>query len=288
MRPKHWIKNGLVFFAPLLTFKLNIEIWSGAFISFLVFCLVSSSIYLLNDTIDYFADKSHPKKRFRPIASDKLSRKNALFISFLLLFISLFTSYAINFLLMVVVFLYAFIQILYCLKFKRMPLLDIYCIAAGFLLRSISGGIAAGLFLSPWFILSVGLLALFLALEKRKAELRVYEITGILTRGVLDSYTMPLLLRLESIVSTGSFITYSLWASGPVLQGASTSWMLLTVPIVLFGIFRYQLLSDPCLKKNNEELDSENPVNILFNDIGMLFIVVFWFFSTLIISILNS
>ena len=290
-RPRHWIKNLLVFLVPLLTFRFDYEVWNAALISFLVFNFAASSIYLFNDVLDYEYDRAHPKKKFRPIASGKLSRSTAIIISFFLLLSTLLISLKLSTFLFLIIFLYIFIQIIYCLKLKKEPLLDIFCIAAGFLLRALSGGIASNLFISPWFILSVGLLALFLALEKRKAELRLYEESGINTRKVLDKYSMPLLLRLESIVSTGSFITYSLWASGPALKGASTSWMLLTVPIVLMGIFRYQFLSDPIIRKKqlNKDLniDCENPVNMLFYDKGMQTIVSTWIITAFIISALN-
>ena len=291
IRPRHWIKNLLVFLAPLLTFSFDLQIWSSAFITFLIFNLAASSIYLFNDILDYKSDQAHPKKKFRAIASGKLSRTFATIISFFLLFSALITSFNLNTFLFSIIVLYIFIQIIYCLKLKNKPLLDIFCIAAGFLLRSISGGVASSLFISPWFILSVGLLALFLALEKRKAELRIYQVTGIKTRKVLDKYSMPLLLRFESIVTSGSFITYSLWASGPSLQGASTSWMLLTVPIVLMGIFRYQFLSDPSIveKHINKDLniDCENPVNMFLHEKGMMTIVSSWLITAFIISALS-
>ena len=291
IRPRHWTKNLLVFLAPLLTFSFNYEVWSKSFISFLIFNLAASSIYLINDVIDYKSDRAHPKKKFRSIASGKLSRSNAIIISFFLLLSALISSFKLNTFLFAIIVLYLLIQIIYCLKLKKEPLLDIFCIAAGFLLRSISGGAASSLFISPWFILTIGLLALFLALEKRKAELRRYQVTGIKTRQVLDQYSMPLLLRFESIVSTGSFITYSLWASGPALKGASTSWMLLTVPIVLMGIFRYQFLSDPSIgeKQLNKDLnvDCEDPVNMFLHDKGMIIIVSSWLITAFIISALT-
>lgn len=290
-RPRHWIKNLLVFLTPLLAFQFNYEVWFAAFISFLVFNLAASSIYLFNDVLDYSSDRVHPKKKFRPIASGKLSRNTAFISSIFLIIASLFISFKLNTFLFLIILIYIFIQIIYCLKLKKEPLLDIFCIAAGFLLRSISGGVASNLFISPWFILSIGLLALFLALEKRKAELRIYEVSGINTRKVLDKYSMELLLRLESIVSTGSFMTYSLWASGPTLKGASTSWMLLTVPIVLMGIFRYQFLSDPSIRKKQiyQDLyvDSENPVNMLLHDKGMLIVVSSWIITVFFITAFN-
>ena len=126
-------------------------------------------------------------------------------------------------------------------------------------------------------------------MEKRKAELRNYENSGILTRKVLQRYSIPFLLRLENTVSSSAFITYSLWASGPSLKGATTIWMLLTVPLVLLGISRYQLLSDPSYKENliNEKIDCENPVDIFIQDRGMKLLVLFWILAVFLISLVS-
>ncbi len=190
-----------------------------------------------------------------------------------------------------VLLLYALIQLAYCLHLKRQPLLDILCIASGFLLRAIAGVLGAGIGFSPWFLLTVGLLALFLAVEKRKAELRRVESSGILTRRVLQRYSLPLLLRLESLVSTSAFMSYALWAAGPALRGASTSWMLLTVPFVLVGIFRYQLLSDPeeATRRLEEspQRSSEKPEEILLGDRGIQLTLLGWLLSVVIVGLLN-
>ena len=122
---------------------------------------------------------------------------------------------------------------------------------------------AADIPLSPWFLLTVGLLALFLAIEKRKAELRSAQNRGVVTRAVLERYSLPLLLRLESTVATSAFMCYSLWAAGPALRGATTSWMLLTVPFVLVGIFRYQLLSDPDETNRRLAVDPEHSLSLI-------------------------
>ncbi|MEH2252433.1 hypothetical protein [Nostoc sp.] len=98
---------------------------------------------------------------------------------------------------------------------------------------------------AAWFLLCTAMLALFLGIEKRKAELRLAQIRGNKPRSVLKYYSLPLLTRMENVVTTGAVVTYALWSAGPYLHGASTSWMLLTLPFVLYGIFRYQLLSDP-------------------------------------------
>jgi 4-hydroxybenzoate polyprenyltransferase len=191
-----------------------------------------------------------------------------------------------------VVLLYGLIQVSYCLQLKRMPLLDLFCIASGFLLRAIAGAVAARLTPSPWFLLTVGLLALFLAIEKRKAELRVAQSSGVMTRQVLERYSLPLLLRQESTVATSAFMTYSLWAAGPILKGAPTSWMLLTVPFVLAGIFRYQLLSDPeeteRRRESAPEQSIERPEEILLGDGGIQIILVGWLATTTLIGVINN
>ena len=188
-----------------------------------------------------------------------------------------------------VILLYGLIQVGYCLQLKRMPLLDLFCIASGFLLRAIAGVVAGGFGFSPWFLLTVGLLALFLAIEKRKAELRVAQDRGVITRMVLERYSLPLLLRLESLVATSAFISYSLWAAGPALNGAATSWMLLTVPFALVGIFRYQLLSDPEEAERRRERapdrTSEKPEEILLGDRGIQLTLCGWLLAVVLVGL---
>ena len=159
-RPRQWIKNLLVFAAPLFTFEFaDWRIWLAACVAFVSFCFVSSSIYLLNDVIDIEADRAHPVKRSRPIAGGIVSIRKALLTSSVLMLISLCMASAISAELLGFVFAYVLIQVGYCFRLKHEPLLDIFCIASGFLLRAMAGGV----FLSPWFLLTIGLLALFLA-----------------------------------------------------------------------------------------------------------------------------
>jgi 4-hydroxybenzoate polyprenyltransferase len=257
----------------------------------MVFCLISSAIYLLNDCLDVAADRAHPSKRNRPIAAGLVSVPVALLTAVLLAALSLSLAAWFTPALAGVVLLYLLIQVGYCLQLKRMPLLDLFCIASGFLLRAIAGAVAAMLPPSPWFLLTVGLLALFLAIEKRKAELRVAQNLGMITRQVLERYSLPLLLRQESMVATSAFMSYSLWAAGPVLGGAPTSWMLLTVPFVLVGIFRYQLLSDPeeadRRRGSAPEQSSEKPEEILIGDFGIQIILAGWLATTMLIGVIN-
>lgn len=291
-RPRQWTKNLLVFAAPLFAFRSEPEIWLKASGALVAFCLISSAIYLLNDCIDLVADRDHPTKRNRPIASGLVSVTGALTGAAILALLSIAMAAFIAPALSGLVMLYGLIQVAYCLKLKRKPLLDLFCIASGFLLRAVSGGVAAALPPSPWFLLTVGLLALFLAIEKRKAELRLAQDLGLVTRAVLERYSLPLLLRLESTVATSAFMSYSLWAAGPALQGAPTSWMLLTVPFVLVGIFRYQLLSDPEEAERRRTLypdrTSEKPEEILLGDCGIQLTLVGWLGTTGVIGLITQ
>lgn len=288
-RPRQWPKNLLVFAAPLFSFSLDPgALWRVAW-AMLAFCLISSSIYLLNDCLDVAADRAHPSKRHRPIAAGLVSVPSALLAAVVLAALSISLASRITPALAGVILLYALIQIGYCVQLKRMPLLDMFCIASGFLLRAIAGVVAGGYGFSPWFLLTVGLLALFLAIEKRKAELRVAQDLGVMTRKVLDRYSLPLLLRLESLVATSAFMSYSLWAAGPALKGASTTWMLLTVPFVLVGIFRYQMLSDPQEADRrillSPERTSEKPEEILLGDRGIQLILLAWLITVVVVGL---
>ena len=286
LRPKQWTKNLSVFSAPLFSFSISSDIWIAASAALIGFCLLSSSIYLLNDVVDLKNDRNHPVKKYRSIASGKVSVGQAIIVSLILLIISLLIASFINLVILTVFIAYLIIQYFYCFYLKKKPILDIFCISAGFLLRAISGGIAANLVISPWFLLSIALLALFLAIEKRKAELTISLKTGKVNRKVLKYYSIELLSRFENVVTTSSFISYSLWASGPALNGAPTQWMLITVPFVLIGIFRYQLISEKAnLNLDNLNLLScENPEEVLLKDKPIKIIVSGWIITTIIVG----
>ena len=292
LRPDQWSKNLLVFSAPLFTFEFNnFQIWITSFYAFLSFCLISSSGYLINDVLDAEADKNHKFKKFRPIAAGLLNKSNALIYSFFLAFISFFIAHSIHILLFGIIALYLLIQIAYSFTLKNKPLIDLQCIAAGFLLRAISGGIAAELNLSPWFLLCIWLISIFLAVEKRKAELIVSKNQDIISRKVLSRYSLPLLTKIENVAITSAFITYALWSAGPILNGAKTSWMLTTIPLVLAGIFRYQLISDEFnsekYSQKNINISPERPEKIIFIDRGIRYVILLWLIIVVIISFLQ-
>ena len=176
---------------------------------------------------------------------------------------------------------YALLQVAYNLKLKHTVILDVVAIAMGFVLRAYAGAAASGVELSSWFLLCTAMLALFLGVEKRKAELRLSQVKEGKQRKVLYRYSLPLLTRMESTVTTGTIMCYALWSSGPLVGGSSTSWMMLTLPFVLYGIFRYQLLSDPeeiARRANGTEHGgrTERPEEVLLSDRPMLLVVLGW------------
>lgn len=187
---------------------------------------------------------------------------------------------------------YALLQVAYNLRLKHTVILDVIAIATGFILRACAGAAATGIMLSAWFLLCTAMLALFLGIEKRKAELRLSDIKGKKSRAVLHRYTLPLLSRMESVVTNGTILSYALWSAGPIVNGASTSWMMLTLPFVLYGIFRYQLLSDPqeIARSSTEEQggQTERPDEVLLKDKPILSTVLGWIATTVTILLLKK
>lgn len=288
LRPKQWTKNLVVFAAPLFAFSINLQSLLGSLLAFTLFCAASSSFYLFNDIKDAKSDRQHPVKCHRPIAAGLVSVPVAIGIACFLLFSALAMGWFSSPALGSSILFYAILQVAYNLKLKQTPILDVISIAAGFILRAIAGAAATGVILSPWFILCTAMLALFLGIEKRKAELRLSEINGGKTRSVLKRYSLPLLIRMESTVTTSAVMSYSLWSSGPYVKGASTSWMLLTLPFVMYGIFRYQLLSDPqdISRRKGDNIEggqTERPDEVLLTDFPILITVIGWVLTVFII-----
>ena len=277
-RPNQWTKNLLVFLAPLFAFSFETQTLLTSSKAFIAFCLISSSIYLINDSIDKDKDKEHPTKKFRAIASGLVSIKSAFLLSLVYLSLSLFIGFSINIFFGFILVLYFLVQILYCFKLKQIPIIEFFCIASGFILRSVAGGVAANIFISSWFLLSVGMLSLFLAVEKRKAEIVNLRNSKLNTRKVLKSYSLTLINNFEAVLTSSTIMTYSLWAYGPSIGGSKSPLMIITIPFVMLGIFRYQMLSDikqnGILKKSNINL--ETPEKIIFTDKPVQIIVLSW------------
>lgn len=282
LRPRHWTKNLIVFAALLFDFGFSPERIAHSLFAFVAFCAISSSFYLFNDIVDIESDRRHPVKCKRPIAAGLVPVPTATVMAFCLLSVSIAWGLIHSAALGATLIGYALLQFAYNLRLKRLVLLDIITIASGFVLRAFAGAVSTGITLSVWFLVCTAMLALFLAIEKRKAELR----QGGSARSVLKRYSPSLLLRLENVATTGTLMSYALWSAGLQIKGATTPWMMLTFPFVLYGVFRYQLLSDP---KENWQIDSpqtavtvalkertERPEEVLLSDRPLLITVLAW------------
>jgi 4-hydroxybenzoate polyprenyltransferase len=293
LRPHQWTKNLIVFAAPLFAFSVSWLSLFESFTAFVLFCSVSSSFYLINDIADVESDRQHPTKCKRPIASGMVSIPVASTMAIVLMGGALGVAYWQSPRLGLVMTCYALLQVAYNLRLKRTVILDVIAIASGFILRALAGAVATDVKLSAWFLLCTAMLALFLGIEKRKAELRLAS-KGHKTRSVLKKYSLSVLNRMENVVTTSVVMCYALWSSGPKVGGASTSWMLLTLPFVLYGVFRYQLLSDHKEPKREGSTSSttrrktsERPEEILLTDLPILLTVIGWIVTSFLILLVK-
>jgi 4-hydroxybenzoate polyprenyltransferase len=239
LRPKQWTKNLLVFAALIFSIKsvsLDMLVQSAA--AFVLFCIVSGCVYIINDYIDKEADRSHPEKRYRPIASGKLHPLGALLFGSVLLCSCLVIAFILKPWFSLLLFGYFIMNVAYSIRLKQVVIIDIMVIACGFVLRAIGGGLVIDVSFTPWFLICTMLLALFLAISKRRHELYLLSHHKGEHRKVLDQYSPELLNQLNSIVTTAAIISYSLFT----FTSGHTIHLMWTIPLVMYGIFRYLYL----------------------------------------------
>jgi len=270
MRPKHWIKNVFVFAALVFAQQLHDAAMLALVVAaFAVFCLLSSSVYLLNDVADREADRRHPAKRDRPVASGALSPRAAAVASLLLAAISLVGALALSWPFAAIACTYLLFNIAYSISLKKMVILDVIIVATGFLLRAWGGAVVIGVEMSHWLILCTGLIALFLGFTKRRQEIATLERAAD-QRPILREYSLPFLDQMISIVTASSLLAYTLYAFSPeVADKLGTRWLGLTIPFVLFGIFRYLYLV-------HQRGEGDNPTELLLSDAQLLWTVLLW------------
>lgn len=239
LRPKQWTKNLLVFAALIFSIKIvTVDMWIKCIAGFLLFCSVSGCVYVLNDYLDREADSRHPEKKHRPIASGRLKPKGALAFGCILLIGSLLMAFALNPWFSLLLLGYFMINIAYSVKLKHIVIIDIMIIAFGFVLRAIGGGLVIDIAFTPWFLICTMLLALFLAISKRRHELYLLSENKGEHRRVLEQYSPELLNQLNSIVTTAAIMSYSLFT----FTSGHTIHLMWTIPLVMYGIFRYLYL----------------------------------------------
>ena len=272
LRIRQWVKN-LFIFAPIL-FSLNftnIEYLRNSVLAFLLFSIIAGNIYVLNDIIDRKKDIYHPKKKYRPIASGSLKVLPALVFSFFILIIALSAGFFFNKGFFIIALIYVVINFLYSIYLKNIAIFDVFIIAIGFVLRVMIGGKINSIYLSPWLFIVTFLLALFLGLVKRRQELVSGERDGwSSTRISLKNYSLPLIDQLISITTSATLISYIIYVLNPDIQNYfHTKDLYLTVPFVIFGIFRYLFLT--YIKEKGE-----NPEEVIFSDLPFLINLILW------------
>ncbi|MDK0957126.1 decaprenyl-phosphate phosphoribosyltransferase [Clostridium perfringens] len=273
MRPKQWIKNFFVFGALIFSYSfLNLNKTIAALIAFILFCLISSTVYIMNDILDVEKDRVHPKKRFRPIASGAISIKKATIALVVLLAISMISSFMINKGLFFILVLYFINNIFYSFKIKNIVILDVISIAVGFILRVIAGGVAIDVSLSGWILLCTFFISLFLGFEKRRNEIIKLEGKANEHRKILDDYSDELLKQFSDITLTCTVIAYSMYT----FVAYNTSYMMLTNIFVVYGLFRYKYLS---MKKG----EGGSPTETVLTDKSIIIDVILWAITSIII-----
>lgn len=240
-RPQEWIKNFFVFGGLLFSGKFNQpHDVLAATLTFACFCLVSSAGYYVNDLVDVELDRKHPKKRFRPLAAGELSEGAAKAIAPLLAIVAVGIAFAtINWEVGLMVIGYGAIQLAYSLWLKQVVIVDVMTLASVFILRVAAGAVAVDAHASEWLLLCTGMLALFLGFTKRRQEAVSELHEGTSSRPVLEHYSLPFLDQMVAMVTTGTVISYSIYAVNSPIIGNKMMW---TIPPVVYVIFRYLYL----------------------------------------------
>lgn len=242
LRPKQWTKNALLFAGYLFTIErghTSAEL-VAVVAAFGVFCAVSGATYIVNDVLDLARDRRHPTKRKRPIASGALPVPVAVIAAAVLLGGGLYGAFRLGTYFLYATAAYLLLSSLYSLALKHVVIMDVLCIAAGFVVRAAAGAFVIDVKISPWLLLCTTLLALFLGLAKRRSELISLE-DGHKHRATLGQYTAPMLDQMLNISASTTLMAYCLYTFTGT-TGTEHPAMMMTIPFVVYGLFRYLLL----------------------------------------------
>ena len=283
MRPAQWTKNLFVFAALIFSqrfFSAPLLLkTAGAFLSF---CVISGAFYIFNDLHDREEDRAHPKKSQRPIAKGEISPSEALALFGVLAAAALAMAFLLERGFFWAVAVYFFLQIAYSLRLKQVVILDIFVIAAGFVIRVVAGGLVIGVPISSWLLICATLLALLLSMGKRRHELLLLENKAIEHRPILKEYSAYLLDQMIAVVTASTLIAYCLYTISPeTVDKFGTSHLIWTTPFVLYGIFRYLYLVH--LKGKGG-----SPEEIIIQDRPMLVNIVLWIGAVILVLYLRK
>lgn len=282
MRPRQWAKNVVIFAAVVFDSKLFV---SGPFFStplgksiigFGLLCLMSSAVYILNDLVDIEADRQHPKKKYRPLPSGQLPKSIAIVAVILLPLIVVPVSFRLNTTFGIILSIYALLNVAYSFKLKHIVIIDVIIVASGFVLR-----VGAGVPLvnvvrfSPWMYVCIALLALFIGFAKRRQELMEMQGGAVSTRAILEEYNLEFLDGMLNVIMASTILAYSLYTFLAEGLPANHS-MMLTIPFVMYGIFRYLYLI-------HVRGEIAPPDEVLFKDRPMQIGIAVWALSVIFI-----
>ena len=277
LRLPQWIKNFFVFVPLLFSRQLfNKQDFLLTLFGFILFSITSSVVYIINDIIDIEADKAHPLKRLRPLPSGKISRNNAIILASILSAAIGFSLFYVNKFFILCILSYFLLNVIYSFSFKHIVLLDIFSIAAGFMLRVVAGALLINVEISSWLLLTTMFVSLFLAVMKRQSELKLFQNTeSVYTRKVLSSYSLDFTNQMATIAASGVIICYALYTvSTRTVSIFRTENLIYTTPFVVFGIFRYMYL----VYMNQK---GENTTEIMITDIPMIINFLLYILSTI-------
>ena len=271
LRPSQWTKNLFVFFGLIFGQRLfDLHAVSQAFGAFVIFCGLSGVVYLINDVADRDADRRHPTKRYRPIASGAVSVPAAIALAVVLTVVALAAAWWLRPAFAGVAVAYVALQALYSGPFTHIVIIDVLSIAIGFVLRAAGGAIAIDVPISHWLLILTILLALFLALAKRRHELVLLADDATRHRPILEEYSPYLLDQMIAVVTASTLITYVIYTVSPeTVQKFQTDYLGLTLPFPLYGIFRYLYLV-------HHKEGGGSPSDMLLNDRPLLACVALW------------
>lgn len=271
LRPTQWAKNTVLFAALIFSKHLFVAADVALVVTgFLFFCCAASGAYVMNDIRDCARDRQHPLKSLRPLPAGRISRQTAVLLSVSLMAVGLLGAAGLSGGFAVLTAIYLALQVAYTYALKEMVILDVMSIASGFVLRAVAGGVLISVPVSPWLIICTFLLALFLGFSKRRHELVLLEGRAVDHRAALREYSPYFLDQMIAVVTASTVVAYAIYtASTEVQEKLGTDKLYLTIPFVLFGIFRYLYLV-------HQREEGGNPTQLLLSDRPLLVDVLLW------------
>ncbi len=276
LRPHQYIKNLFIFAPAIFAFNFSLDVFEQLFYTFLLFSMVASSIYVVNDLLDVEEDKKHPTKKYRPIASGGVSKKEAKLIVFILSGFVFLTSFLFNIKLFFVLCVYFILNILYSYKLKHIAIVDIFIISTGFVLRLFAGALVVNIELSMWIIIITFLLAIFLSLAKRRDDV-LLSLSGKETRKNIDGYNLEFVNSAMVLMAGVVIVSYIQYTVSPeVIERIGTSHLYLSAFFVILGILRYMQITFV-------EQKSGSPTKIVLKDRFLQITILLWLVSFIVL-----